>query len=74
MAVLNVTDLTVEELRELIRETVSQTLVEMLGDPDKEMELREDVKERLERSLAMVQAEGKTVPAQKVAAKLGLEW
>jgi len=74
MAVSSVADLTVEELKELIRETVSQTIVEMLGDPDKEMELREEVKERLERSLAMVQADGKTIPAHQVAARLGLEW
>lgn len=74
MAVSSVADLTVEELRELIRETVSQTIVEVLGDPDKGMELREDVKERLERSLAMMQAGEKTIPAHQVAARLGLEW
>ena len=74
MTVSSVADLTVEELKELIRETVSQTIVEMLGDPDKEAELREDVKERLERSLALVQAGGKTIPAHQVAAALGLEW
>ncbi|HUT19670.1 MAG TPA: hypothetical protein VM366_10950 [Anaerolineae bacterium] len=74
MTVSSVADLTVEELKELIRETVSQTILEMLGDPDKEAELREDVKERLERSLALVQAGGKTIPAHQVAARLGLEW
>jgi len=74
MTVSSVADLTVEELKELIRETVSQTIVEMLGDPDKEAELREDVKERLERSFALVQAGGKTIPAHQVAAALGLEW
>jgi hypothetical protein len=74
MVVSSVADLTVEELKELIRETVSQTIVEMLGDPDKGMELRQDVKERLGRSLATVQAGGKTIPAHQVAARLGLEW
>jgi phosphosulfolactate synthase (CoM biosynthesis protein A) len=74
MTMSSVADLTVEELKELIRETVSQTIVEMLGDPDKEMELRDNVKERLERSLAAVQAGAKTVPAHQVATRLGLEW
>jgi len=74
MTVSSVADLTVDELKELIRETVSQTIVEMLGDPDKDMELREEVQERLERSLAMMEAAGKTVPANQVAARLGLEW
>ena len=74
MTASSVADLTVDELKELIREAVSQTIAEMLGDPDKDMELREEVQERLERSLAMMEAAGKTVPANQVAARLGLEW
>ena len=74
MTVSSVADLTVEELRELIRETVSQTIADMFSDPDRGVELRQDVQERLERSLAAVEADGETAPAHQVAARLGLEW
>jgi hypothetical protein len=46
----------------------------MLGDPDDGLELREDIKSRLERSLIHKQAGEKTISAQEVATKLGLEW
>jgi hypothetical protein len=67
-----VADLTVDELKNLIREAVSQTMYEIL-DPDAGLELSEETKERLERSLAAVQAGEKTISAEKLAAKLGLE-
>lgn len=58
-----VADLTVEQFRTLIRETVTQTLLEMFGDPDEGLELRDDFKAKLQQSLAMAQAGGKTIPA-----------
>ncbi len=51
-----VSELTVNELRELIRTEVEQTFLDMLGDPDDGLELREDIKSRLERSLIHKQA------------------
>ena len=69
-----VADLTVEEFKTLIREVVIQTLAEVFGDPDEGLELRDDLKARLQQSLAMVQAGGKTIPIEEVAAKLGLSW
>ncbi len=74
MAYSNVADLTVDELRNLIKEVVTQTILEMFGDPDEGLELREKIKVRLHRSLAQTQVEGETRPVQDVAAKLGLEW
>jgi len=74
MAYSNVADLTVDEFRSLIKEVVTQTILEIFGDPDEGLELREEIKERLRRSLAQTQANGETQPAQDVAAKLGLEW
>lgn len=74
MAYSNVADLTVEEFRSLIKEVVTQTILEIFGDPDEGLELREEIKERLHRSLAQTQANGETRPVQDVAAKLGLEW
>ncbi len=74
MAQTRVADLTIDELRELVRETVIQTLQDMLADPDEGLELRDDFAAELERSLAAMVAKGKTVPVQEVAARLGLTW
>jgi hypothetical protein len=74
MAYSSVADLTVDELRNLIKEVVTQTILEMFGDPDEGLELRDEIQERLRRSLAAAPAGGETRPAQEVAAKLGLEW
>jgi O6-methylguanine-DNA--protein-cysteine methyltransferase len=65
--------MTVDDLRKLIRETVIQTLSEMLGDPDEGLELRDEFKLELQRALATNEA-GKTISAQEVAARLGLTW
>ena len=69
-----VADLTINEFRELVQEVVIQTLSEMLSDPDEGLELRDDFVEELKLSFADVEAGGKTVPAQKVAERLGLTW
>jgi hypothetical protein len=74
MAYSNVADLTIDEFKDLIREVVTQTLLEIFGDPDEGLELQEEIKERLHRSLAKTQANGETRPVQDVANKLGLEW
>jgi len=74
MAHSRVADLTIDEFKSLIREVVTQTLAEMLGDPDEGLELRDDFRIALQRSLASVEAGGRTIPAQEVAAKLGLSW
>ena len=74
MAHSTVADLTMDELKTLIREVVTQTLTEMLGDPDEGLELRDDFETALQRSLASVEAGGRTSPAQQVATKLGLSW
>jgi hypothetical protein len=74
MAQAKVGELTISELRELVREIIIQTLQEMLGDPDKGLELRDDFVVELQRSLEAVEAGSKTEPVQEVAAKLGLTW
>lgn len=70
----SVADLTVDEFKSLLREVVAQTILEALADPDEGLQLREDIKAQLQRSLAMVQAGGETIPAQQVAARPGLDW
>jgi hypothetical protein len=62
-----VADLTVDEFKSLIREVVTQTMVDLLNDPDEGLELREEIKERLERSLVTSQTNGKTRSAQELA-------
>lgn len=74
MSYSNVADLTVDELRSLIKEVVTQAILEIFVDPDEGLELREEIKERLQRSMTEIQANGQTRSGQDVAAKLGLEW
>jgi hypothetical protein len=74
MAHSTVSNLTIDEFKILIKDVVKQTIFELLNDPDDGLELREEIKIRLQQSLAEIEAGGKTIPAQEVAAKLGLEW
>ena len=67
-----IADLTIDEFRGLVQEVVIQTLSGMMGDPDEGLELRDDFVEELKQSLADMEAGVKTVPAQKVAERLGL--
>ncbi len=71
---MKVSELTVEELKALIKEAVAEQLEETLGDPDCGLELLEEVRERLCRSLAADKDAGKECQyLSEVAKKLGLE-
>jgi len=67
-------DLTVDEFKQLIATTVEWKLMEILGDPDEGLELREEIKDRLRRSLETERRGARGISAQDVAAQLGLEW
>jgi hypothetical protein len=69
-----VAELTVDESRYIIQEAMEQKLSEMLGDPDEGLELREEIKARLQRSLEAERRGVRGIPTQEVAAQLGLEW
>jgi len=69
-----VSDLTVDEFRDLIRETVKQTLAELLFDPDEGLELRADVEKVLLQSMKAVREGGETYSAEDTAKELGLDW
>lgn len=71
MSYPNISDLTVDEFRNLIREVVTETLLDLFDDPDEGLELQEEVADRLRQSIT---ATLETHPAQDVAEKLGLEW
>jgi hypothetical protein len=67
-------DLSVEQFRGLVRESVRQALRELLEDPDAGLALRPAFTRRLRRSLAYLDGGGKTVPAEEMARRLGLKW
>ena len=48
---MKVSDLTIEQVRDLIKEAVQEQLAELLRDPDEGLALRPEFRERLERSL-----------------------
>ena len=73
MTPIKVSDLTVDELKGLIKEVVTQTLSEVLSDPDEGLELRPGAADQLRRSLTAMKAGTRGASLQEVAARLGLE-
>ena len=67
-----VKDMTVGELQDLIRHTVEQALDEFFVDPDRDLEIREEVKQRLLESWRRREAGDRGIPAEEVAKRLGL--
>ena len=65
-----VSDLTITEFKELVRETVAQSLAELLGDPDGGLVLRDDFSKALRRSLREVRDGGATRSLSDVADSL----
>lgn len=65
---MKVTDLTIDELKELIREAVDEKFKEILFDPDSGLELRDEVEQRLKASLASKER----IPLGEVKERLGL--
>ena len=55
-----IADLTVDEFKQLAWDSVAQSVAASLGDPDEGLRLRDDFAEELRRSLAEVDAGGKT--------------
>jgi hypothetical protein len=71
---MKVIELTVEQLQTMIEEAVEAKLQELVGDPDEGLELRDEVKAKLRKSLSATERGGKGIPIEEVARKLGLEW
>ncbi len=65
---MKVTDLTIDELKKLIREAVDEKLKEILLDPDNGLELRDEMEQRLKASLASKER----IPLEEVKKRLGL--
>ena len=71
---MQVKDLTIEELKLLIQETVAETIQSLLIDPDEGRQLKLEVKEQLLDSLRRTQTGESGISAEEVAKKLGLNW
>lgn len=67
---MRVSDLTLEELKALIKEAVREEIEELVEDPDKGLTLREEVVKEIKASLSSKER----VPVEDVAKKLGLKW
>jgi len=61
----------IEKIKPVIEEIVEQKLIELLGNPDSGLELRTQVRKRLELSL---RAKKKGISAKKAAEELRLKW
>lgn len=71
---MQVKDMTVDELKALIRETVAEILEEFLDDPDRGLKLKEEVRHQLIESKKGREAGIRGIPAEEVAKRLGLNW
>lgn len=67
---MNLSDLTLEELKELVKGLVDDRLRELLGDPDLGLELGESVRARLKSGLTATER----LTGENVAEQLGLRW
>lgn len=67
---MNLSDLTPEQLRELVAGIVDDRLRVLLGDPDLGLALSEAARARLKESLASTER----MTGEAVAERLGLRW
>jgi len=71
---MQVNDMTIEELKLLIQETVAETIQSLLVDPDEGKQIKLEVKQQLLDSLQRTQSGERGIPAEEVAKNLGLSW
>jgi hypothetical protein len=71
---MQVKDMTIEELKLLIQETVAETIQSLMVDPDEGKQIKTEVKQQLLDSLQRTQSGERGIPAQEVAKNLGLIW
>ncbi len=70
---MKVKDLTIEQLKTLIRATVLETLEDYLNDPDTGLELKEKVKQRLITSKQRTDKGEAGMSLEEVMQELGLD-
>ncbi|NJO78216.1 MAG: hypothetical protein HC827_06605 [Cyanobacteria bacterium RM1_2_2] len=69
---MQVKDLTIDELKTLIRETVMEALEALLPDPDEGATVREDFKQELLEIRKRRALGSRSIPAEEVMERLGL--
>jgi len=65
---MRVSDLTIEELRRIIKEIIDEKFRELLFDPDEGLELKEEIEQRLRASLLSTER----IPFEEVKKGAGL--
>jgi hypothetical protein len=68
-----VSQMTKDELKDLIETIIEQKLLELLGDPDEGRPLRKSVRDRLLRQQNAVAAGDRGQPFEDVTRRLGLD-
>ena len=68
-----VAQMTKDELREMIETIVEQKLLELVGDPDEGLPIREAIRDRLLRQKEAVANGERGDPFEEVVQRLGLE-
>lgn len=71
---MQVKDMTIEELKLLIQETVAETIQSLIVDPDEGKQIKPEVKQQLLDSLQRTQSGERGISAEEVAKNLGLTW
>ena len=75
MSLTKVSDLSIDELKNIIREVVEQTITDLIVDPDEGLELCQDIQISLKESMESIRSgEKSTVSVQQVAENLDIEW
>jgi hypothetical protein len=70
---VTITQMTKEELKELIESIVEQKMLELIGDPDEDLSIREDLLKRLKRQKEQVARGKRGKPLEDVVKELRLE-
>jgi hypothetical protein len=67
---MNISDLSLDELKELVKGLVDDRIRDLVGDPDLGLQLSDDVRTRLKQSLSSETR----VTGEAMAEQLGLHW
>ena len=67
---MNISDLSLDELKELVKGVVDDRIRDLVGDPDLGLRLSDEVRTRLKNSLSSE----KRVTGVEMAEQLGLRW
>ncbi|UXE64065.1 MAG: hypothetical protein KA717_17000 [Woronichinia naegeliana WA131] len=71
---MQVKDLSVDDFKFLIQETVTETVQSLLSDPDVDKLLKPEVAQSLADSLQRTRNGERGISAEEVAQRLGLNW